>query len=258
MGVMDRIANVFTGDQEFAANYHKRMVEVLTEEVDVLLESRVQDRESIGQLSAARAEWAIKFQEREAELTTKLEEANQLADEATLEASRLRTELDSRTFYLNQATSGSTAELTRAFHEAFGHPVREVPTEIPTANEALLTLALIEEEYMELVEALFPNHAAKHESTIVDIIRNSVPGPGETYDPDLVAAADAVADLDVVVNGAGLRMGLPMKELAREVSESNMSKLGADGAPIYDENGKIAKGPNFRQPDIEAVLLGKM
>lgn len=254
MGVMDRIANVFTGEQEYAANYYERMAEELTEEVGSLLEDRVRDRESIGRLSVSRAEWAIKLEEREAEL----EEANQLLEEAALEASRLRTELDSRTFYLHQATSGSTAELTRAFHEAFGHPVREVPTDIPTVEEALLTLALIEEEYMELVDALFPNHKAKYESSIVDIIRHGVPGPGDYYKPDLVAAADAVADLDVVVNGAGLRMGLPMKELAREVFESNMSKLGADGAPIYDDSGKIAKGPNFRQPDIEAVLLGRM
>lgn len=70
--------------------------------------------------------------------------------------------------------------------------------------------------------------------------------------------ADAVADLDVVVNGAGIRHGFDMQALSREVFDSNMSKLGADGKPAYtvpgDPTSKIAKGPNFREPDIAGVL----
>ena len=65
--------------------------------------------------------------------------------------------------------------------------------------------------------------------------------------------ADAVGDLDVVVNGAGIRHGLDMDVLGREVYESNMSKQFEDG-PHYAENGKILKGPNFREPNIAGAL----
>lgn len=134
---------------------------------------------------------------------------------------------------------------------------------------------MIEEEYLELVDALFPElrdemHASLSPFTPVEHLkrddelascRESWALPFEfttRYAPDLVAVADAVADLDVVVNGCGIRHGLDMQALSREVFASNLSKLGADGKPVYkvpgDPTSKIAKGPNFREPDIAGVL----
>lgn len=211
MGVMDRIANVFTAEQE-------NEMEALGDLVDELAEAHFRAQESAMAYAhdARRAAW-------------------QKAEER----------------------STRTDALTAKFHAAFGHPVRETPTVIPTAEEALLALRLIEEEFMELAAAFFPGHPALGVASVADMIQ-SAGSLDDCYEPDLVECADAIADLDVVVNGAGIRMGLPMKELAIEVADSNMSKLGEDGEPVYREDGKIAKGPNFRQPDIEAVLLGKM
>lgn len=129
-----------------------------------------------------------------------------------------------------------------------GHPVRTTPQTL-TREEAILALALIEEEYLELAEALFPGS-----SDLLDSPVGNIKDGRHAYAPDLVAVADAVADLDVVVNGCGIRHGFDMQALSREVFTSNMSKLGADGKPIYREDGKILKGPDFREPDIAGVL----
>lgn len=156
----------------------------------------------------------------------------------------------------------TTEQRTIEFHEAFGHPVRTTPQTL-TREEAILALALIEEEYLELVDALFPDVRESfvwaHEGfTPVEQLKweeeRYEPQDRTRYAPDLVAAADAVADLDVVVNGCGIRHGLDMQALSREVFASNLSKLGADGKPLYREDGKILKGPDFREPDIAGVL----
>lgn len=138
----------------------------------------------------------------------------------------------------------STFQRTAEFHEAFGHPVRVKPQVIPTKAEAILAFDLIAEELRELGEALFG------ESSTVSICHNF---DAMAYRPNLTAVADAVGDLDVVVNGAGIRHGLDMERLSKAVSQSNMSKLGADGRPMYHPNGKIAKGPGFVEPDLSWV-----
>lgn len=147
----------------------------------------------------------------------------------------------------------TTEQRTIEFHQAFGHPVRDEPQTLDM-GEALLALSLIEEEFMELVQALFPGHPALREPSVVSIILNSTPGAEGTYEPSLVEVADALADLDVVINGAGIRHGLDMQALGREVARSNDSKLGADGKPIYRKDGKIQKGPNFSEPDVRGAL----
>lgn len=146
-----------------------------------------------------------------------------------------------------------------------GHPVRTTPQTL-TREEAILALALIEEEYLELVDALFPDLREEMSNsysyrTPVEELKDEQAWHDEDsndaltrYAPDLVAVADAVADLDVVVNGCGIRHGFDMQALSREVFASNMSKLGSDGKPIYREDGKILKGPDFREPDIAGVL----
>lgn len=124
---------------------------------------------------------------------------------------------------------------------------------IPTSDEAWLSFSLILEELQELAEAMFDGS--------VSVTANVSPD-GLIYNPDLVAIGDATGDLDVVVNGNGLRHGFDMERLGEEVHRSNMSKLGADGQPIYSRGveldgkpkGKIMKGPGFFEPNIAEVL----
>lgn len=161
----------------------------------------------------------------------------------------------------------TTEARTIEFHEAFGHPVRTKPQTL-SREEAILALALIEEEYLELVDALFPEllDEMASEYTSLSPVRTLkreqqmrkefkiMDRDMTNYAPNLIKVADAVADLDVVVNGAGIRHGFDMQALSREVFDSNMSKLGIDGEPILREDGKILKGPGFREPDIAGVL----
>ena len=151
----------------------------------------------------------------------------------------------------------TTEQRTIEFHRAFKHPVRDIPQTL-CREEATLALALIEEEFWELAEALFPGskdqYLLSHDPGML-LTEDIAAYPGAyDYEPDLIEAADAVADLDVVINGFGIRSGFDMQALSREVFSSNMSKLGAEGKPIYHPNGKIAKGPSFKEPDIGGAL----
>ena len=69
---------------------------------------------------------------------------------------------------------------------------------------------------------------------------------------DIVGVADAIADLLYVVYGAALTFGIPVREVFAEVHRSNMTKLGDDGIPLYREDGKVLKGPNFWAPQSAA------
>lgn len=100
--------------------------------------------------------------------------------------------------------------------------------ELPDPDVYALRLALIQEELDELDDAWL--------------------------DGDLTAYADAVADLAYVVVGAAVDAGLPFNALWREVQRSNMSKLGADGQPIFRDDGKVLKGPNFRPPALTPII----
>jgi predicted HAD superfamily Cof-like phosphohydrolase len=70
---------------------------------------------------------------------------------------------------------------------------------------------------------------------------------------DLVEIADALTDLLYVVYGAGHAFGINLDLTFKEVHDSNMSKLGPDGRPMYREDGKIMKGPNFFEPDLSII-----
>lgn len=124
----------------------------------------------------------------------------------------------------------NTFEMVREFHEKFGHPVKTDGADVTALDERTkaLRIALIEEELGELREAVAGD--------------------------DTVEVADALADLAYVINGFALVAGIDLPEVTREVHRSNMSKLGADGKPIYREDGKILKGPDYFRPDIAAVL----
>lgn len=73
---------------------------------------------------------------------------------------------------------------------------------------------------------------------------------------DLIEVADALGDMLYILCGTILEHGMQYKieEVFEEIQRSNMSKLGHDGKPIYREDGKVMKGPNYFKPDIEAIL----
>lgn len=147
--------------------------------------------------------------------------------------------------------------LTERFHHAFGHPVRHVPL-TPSPAERMLRAKLVLEEAVEFakasgfdVEVTFHGRNGRKVSELTD----EGPDDFDMGAVDVIAAADALADLNVVVNGSGLVWGFPMPSLDWEIFGSNMSKLGPTGKPIYRPDGKIVKGPNFRLPDVRRVLL---
>ena len=73
---------------------------------------------------------------------------------------------------------------------------------------------------------------------------------------EIVEVADALGDMLYILCGTIIEHGMEHKidEIFREIQNSNMSKLGADGSPIYREDGKVLKGPNYFKPDIEGIL----
>jgi len=72
---------------------------------------------------------------------------------------------------------------------------------------------------------------------------------------DIVEVADALTDILYVVYGAGHAFGIDLDECFMEVHESNMSKLGEDGKPIYREDGKVLKGPGYFPPNLEEIVV---
>lgn len=141
------------------------------------------------------------------------------------------------------------------FHRTFGHPIADGVNAM-TPELRALRVRLIAEELAELCTAwgvkltmdIFPDTA--HTAIRVQ--------PIENWEVNHVEGADALGDLDYVVQGANLVAGYPAEQVVGDpehgIQASNMSKLGEDGKPIYREDGKILKGPNYRKPDIAAIL----
>ena len=119
----------------------------------------------------------------------------------------------------------------RQFNNTYGKVMSDKPR-LPTESEATLMNNLIHEELMELNDAIDAG--------------------------DLVEIADAIADILYVTAQQATMLGLPIDALLKEVQRSNMSKLGANGKPIYREDGKVLKGPNFSEPKIAKVLMGEL
>tara|TARA_Y100000741_G_C18171629_1_gene525496 strand:+ start:364 stop:735 length:372 start_codon:yes stop_codon:yes gene_type:complete len=71
---------------------------------------------------------------------------------------------------------------------------------------------------------------------------------------DLLEVADALTDILYVAYGAGHAFGINLDECFNEVQNSNMSKLGIDGKPIFNEFGKVMKGPNYYKPDLSKFV----
>lgn len=148
------------------------------------------------------------------------------------------------------------------FHTVFGHPTEELPKQ-QSVDTCKLRINLILEELAELVEAVGgdkPSNCVLHSVAgnlrhQIKVLDNAL--PFEFENQDIVGIADALTDLNYVVYGGGHAWGVNLDETMKEVHDSNMSKLGDDGMPIYNENGKVMKGPGYREPDLEAIVYGE-
>jgi len=118
------------------------------------------------------------------------------------------------------------------FHDAFGIESATSPTVNVSEQKIILRYNLMKEENEEYLEAAQNN--------------------------DLVEVADALGDMLYILCGTILSHGMQHKitQVFDEIQHSNMSKLGSDGKPIYREDGKVLKGPNYFKPNI-ASILGK-
>ena len=113
------------------------------------------------------------------------------------------------------------------FMKTFGQEVKEKPA-FSTDKINKLRIDLIKEELEELKDAM--------------------------KNKDLLEVADALTDILYVTYGAGHAFGVNLDKCFSEVQKSNMSKLGEDGKPIFNENGKVLKGPNYFKPNLEQFL----
>lgn len=121
-------------------------------------------------------------------------------------------------------------DAVKAFHSAFGLDYRETPQANLGLEKNLLRYKLMREENEEYLEAANAN--------------------------DLVEVADALGDMLYILCGTIIEHGMQHKidEVFEAIQKSNMSKLGGDGKPIYREDGKVLKGPNYFTPDISSIL----
>ena len=118
-------------------------------------------------------------------------------------------------------------ENVKKFMQTFGQEVR---TEASFPNDKIirLRLDLIKEELLELKEAIDKK--------------------------DIKEVADALTDILYVTYGAGHAFGINLDKCFEEVQNSNMSKLGSDGKPIYNEHGKVMKGPDYFKPNLSKFV----
>ena len=104
--------------------------------------------------------------------------------------------------------------------------------------------------------------AESADSTRADVVSDLLNMPEEELDEfkqaldnnDLLEAADALTDILYVTYGAGHAFGINLDHCFEEVQNSNMSKLGNDGKPIYNDQGKVMKGPNYYKPDLSKFI----
>ena len=115
-------------------------------------------------------------------------------------------------------------EKVRLFMKTFGQEVKTNPS-LSTKKINDLRISLINEELEEFREAINKNNIKE--------------------------VADALTDILYVTYGAGHAFGIDLDKCFEEVQRSNMSKLGKDGKPIYNEHGKVMKGPDYFKPDLK-------
>ena len=118
-------------------------------------------------------------------------------------------------------------EKVRLFMQTYGQEVKN-KAEFSNEKTNQLRIDLIKEELEELQQAM--------------------------KDKNLLEVADALTDILYVTYGAGHAFGIDLDKCFEEVQNSNMSKLGSDGKPIYNESGKVMKGPNYFKPDLSKFI----
>ena len=121
-------------------------------------------------------------------------------------------------------------EKVKKFMQTFGQEVKSKPS-FPNDKIIKLRYELIEEELSELQAAI--------------------------KDKDITEVADALTDILYVTYGAGHSFGINLDRCFEEVQNSNMSKLGDDGKPIFNEAGKVMKGPSYYKPNLKKYLWEK-
>ena len=121
----------------------------------------------------------------------------------------------------------SNFESVKKFMQTFGQEVKEKPG-FPNNKIISLRYDLIHEELAELKDAINKK--------------------------DIKEVADALTDILYVTYGAGHAFGIDLDKCFKEVQNSNMSKLGEDGKPIYNEKGKVMKGPNYFKPNLRKFV----
>lgn len=128
-------------------------------------------------------------------------------------------------------------------------------------GQALLALRekLIYEEVSELrlalnlLDRLYEKARSRHESLFRFLNRSTNDSVVQWHNAKK-EVADALGDILVVTIGTALAFGLDIEEIMRRIHESNMSKLGADGKPIYRKDGKVMKGPNYHAPELDDLV----
>ena len=115
----------------------------------------------------------------------------------------------------------------KTFMQTFGQIVRTKP-QFPNDKIMQLRYELIQEELCELKEAM--------------------------KNKNLKEIADALTDILYVTYGAGYAYGINLDKCFKEVQRANMSKLGEDGKPIFNEKGKVMKGPNYSEPNLKQFV----
>ena len=128
-----------------------------------------------------------------------------------------------------ESTLKTNFQRVKEFMKSFGQEVKSKPA-WPHWETMDLRIDLIQEELGELKDAI-----VNGDGTLVDV-------------------ADALSDLLYVVYGAGHSFGLDLDACFKEVHRSNMSKLDEYGKPIYREDGKVLKGPDFTEPDLKSMI----
>ena len=121
----------------------------------------------------------------------------------------------------------SNFESVKKFMQTFGQEVRE-KAGFPNSKIISLRYDLISEELAEFKDAINKK--------------------------DIKEVADALTDILYVTYGAGHAFGIDLDKCFKEVQNSNMSKLGEDGKPIYNEKGKVMKGPNYFKPNLRKFV----
>ena len=121
----------------------------------------------------------------------------------------------------------SNFEDVKTFMKTFGQIIRAKP-QFPDDKTMQLRFDLIKEELNELEQAMKTK--------------------------DLKEVADALTDILYVTYGAGCAYGIDLDKCFKEVQRANMSKLGRDGKPIYNEKGKVMKGPDYLEPNLKPFV----